>query len=83
MTGSSLPSRALRVRSVANSLRTESLWPVGWSKAGRPANTGDWPTRSLSAERTWSPETPRRASTSMAVPLPSRTMPRSRCSVEM
>ena len=38
---------------------------------------------SFTALRTASPETPRRLSVSMATPLPSRTMPSSRCSVEM
>ena len=37
----------------------------------------------FTALRTASPEMPRRLSVSMATPLPSRTMPSSRCSVEM
>ena len=83
MTGSSLPSRAFCVRSVPNSFRALSGTVPAASKGLRPAYTGLWPTKSLSAVRISSPFTPRRESTSSAVPSFSRTMPSSRCSVEI
>ena len=97
MTGSSLPSAAtlVRLRPYCSSMEASSEG-AGWDwPPPTPMKTGPegWPwgacwsgwfaVSSLTALRTASPETPMARRASMARPLPSATMPSSRCSVAM
>ena len=93
MTGSSRPSAAslVRLRPYSSSMEpSPGPWPPATSAPERTSamagrmRLSDEPAVSRStALRTASPEMPMRVSASMATPLPSRTMPSSRCSVEM
>ena len=95
-TGSSLPDSAslVRLRPYFSSMEpsSEEGWPPMPMKVLGSIRTSaaDWPSSSLPLEtssftalRTASPETPMARRASMARPLPSDTMPRSRCSVAM
>ena len=81
MTGSSLPSRAASVRLIPSWSTVGVLLARFVSWAG-PADEL-WDRTRMTSWRTLSRFTPSDSSTPAAMPSPSRTRPRSRCSVPM
>ena len=81
ITGSSLSARAASVRLMPSASTVGVLLARFVSCAG-PADD-DWDRTRMTSWRTLSRFTPRLSSTPAAIPSPSRTRPRSRCSVPM